>query len=84
VAYGLGLDASASVLAAAAFDDAALTRAGVGVSTTLYWGPERFAPRLVAFGLLVHATDGTARNEPVLSLITALNLSTLIDVAGGR
>ncbi len=82
--YGLGLDASASLTAAAAFDDATITRAGVGFSGTLFWGPPELAPRLLSGGVMLHAATGTNRRKPTASLIAALNLSTLIDVVGGR
>jgi hypothetical protein len=82
--YGLGLDASASLTSALAFEDAALTRAGLGFSGTVFWGPPELAPRLLSAGVMLHLASGTHRSKPAASLIAALNLSTLFDLAGGR
>ncbi|MBN1655862.1 MAG: hypothetical protein JXA30_19000 [Deltaproteobacteria bacterium] len=83
--YGVGIDASLSLTAASTLleDDALLTRAGLGLSAALVWGPEAFAPRLVSIGGMLHAATGTD-DEPLASLYFALNLATLIDMAGGR
>jgi len=84
--YGVGIDASLSLTAACTLleNDALLTRAGLGLSAALVWGPEAFAPRLVSIGGMLHATGGLGDDEPVASLFFGLNLSTLIDLAGGR
>lgn len=82
---GLGLDLSASLTSAIGVRDAELTRAGLGVSAMLNWGPERTAPRLVGIGVMLHAATGTdPGREPTASLVAGLNLSTLYDLAGGR
>lgn len=82
---GLGVDVSASLTSAIGLRDAELSRAGLGLSGMLTWGPERTAPRLVGIGLMLHAATGTdPGREPTASLVAGLNLSTLYDLAGGR
>lgn len=83
--YGFGVDASLSLTAASTLleEDPLLTRAGLSLSLALVWGPEMYAPRLFSFGGMLHATTGTD-DEPLASLYLGLNLSTLLDMAGGR
>ena len=82
--HGLGLDGALSLTAGAAFDDASITRAGVGFSTSIYWGPDPIAPRLLSIGVMLHAATGTHENKPTVSMFAGINLSTLLDAAGGR
>jgi hypothetical protein len=84
--YGLGVDASLSLTAASTIttrDPGKLTRAGLGFSAALTWGPDPYVPRLISFGGMLHAATG-AGSQPWGSLYFGLNLSTLIDLAGGR
>ncbi|HEX7481775.1 MAG TPA: hypothetical protein VF331_28470, partial [Polyangiales bacterium] len=81
---GLGLDASGSVTVAAALDHGQLSRAGLGLSGSAYFGPERYAPRLLSVGVMLHAASGSHPDKPLASLFLALDLSTLYDLAGGR
>jgi hypothetical protein len=81
---GLGLDVSGSLTAAVSFDQGALSRAGLGLSTAVFWGPEAFAPRLLEVGAMLHAATGTHPDAPIGSVYVGLNLSTLVDLAGGR
>ena len=83
--FGVGLDLSASVTGAIALHDRELSRAGLGLSAMVNWGPERSAPRLIGIGLMLHAATSTNPKErPDASLVAGLNLSTLYDLAGGR
>jgi hypothetical protein len=81
---GAGLDLGASVTSAIGLDGE-LSRAGLGVSAMVTWGPERIAPRLIGMGLMLHAATGTdPEQEPDATFVASLNLSTLVDMAGGR
>jgi hypothetical protein len=82
--WGFGLDATVSLASAVSFEHAQVTRAGVGFTLGAGWGPLSVAPRLLSVGLMVHATAGTADDEPWFSPYLALDLSTLVDLAGGR
>lgn len=82
--YGFGLDASISLSSAIAFDPSQVSRTGLMASTALVWGPEQLAPRLLSFGVALHAATGTHKDSPFGSVYGALNLSSLIDMAGGR
>ena len=82
--HGLGLDASASFTSALSIDGTQLTRAGLGLSVSVFWGPDTVAPRLVSAGVMLHAAGGSHRDRPVASVIASLNLSTLYDLTGGR
>jgi hypothetical protein len=82
--YGLGLDATVSLASAVSFEHAQVTRAGVGLTLGAGWGPLSVAPRLVTLGVMVHLSTGTGENEPWFSPYAALDLSTLVDLAGGR
>lgn len=82
--YGFGLDGALSLTAAANFDDAALSRAGAGLSLSLGWGPLGQAPRLLSAGGMLHGATGTGNSNPLASVFVALDLSTLVDLAGGR
>lgn len=82
--YGFGLDASIALSTAITFDPSQISRSGLMASTALVWGPERIAPRLLSFGVAFHAATGTHEDKPFGSVYTALNLSSLVDLAGGR
>jgi len=82
--YGFGLDASISLSSAITFDPSQVTRTGLMASTALVWGPEQLAPRLLSFGVALHAATGTHKDSPFGSVYGAINLSSLIDMAGGR
>lgn len=82
--YGFGLDASVSLSSAITFDPSQVSRTGLMASTALVWGPEQLAPRLLSFGVALHAATGTHKDAPFGSVYGALNLSSLIDMAGGR
>lgn len=82
--YGLGLDGSISLATAVTFDPSQVSRAGLMASTALVWGPETLAPRLLSFGVALHAATGTHEDSPYGSVYLGLNLSSLLDVAGGR
>ncbi len=82
--YGFGLDASLSLTAASTFSDAYLSRAGLGLSAAVGWGPKRYAPRLISAGVMLHLATGTGDDLPWGSIFGAVNLSTLVDLAGGR
>ena len=83
IPYGFRAEAAVNATAAVAFDDAALTRAGAGVSLSMSWGPEAL-PRLLTVGAMLHFAGGTRDDEPWVSPYAALNLSSLVDLAGGR
>jgi len=82
--HGFGIDASASLTVAASIDGPEISRAGLGLSGALYWGPEAQAPALLSIGVMLHAAAATHSDPPIASLYTALNVSTLLDLAGGR
>lgn len=84
LAYGFGVDLSASLTIGALVDGSAISRAGAGLSGGLYWGPPERAPRLLSVGMMLHAATGNHGDTPTASLYTGLNLSTLLDLAGGR
>jgi hypothetical protein len=84
--YGFGLDGSLSLTAASTFDNAYLSRAGLGLSVAINWGPQPYAPRLLSAGVMLHLATGsdTGDDLPWNSIYGAVNLSTLVDLAGGR
>lgn len=82
--YGFGLDGSISLASAVTFDPSQVNRTGLMASTSLVWGPERIAPRLLSFGVGLHAATGTHEDNPWGSVFAGLNLSSLFDLAGGR
>lgn len=81
---GLGLDASGSLTVATALDHGALSRAGVGLSLAAYFGPERYAPRLLSLGVMLHAAGGSHPDKPLASVFLGLDVATLYDLVGGR
>ncbi len=81
--FGFRAEAAVNLTAGVTFDDAALTRAGVGVSLSVGWGP-RALPRIVSVGAMLHLADGTRDDEPLVSPYAALNLGALVDLVGGR
>jgi len=83
IPYGFRAEAAISLTAGATFDDAALTRAGVGASLSMAWGPT-VLPRLLSVGVMLHLADGTRDDEPWVSPYAALNLNALVDRLGGR
>lgn len=84
LAHGFGLEAALPLTIGALVDGSAITRAGLGLSGTLFWGPPDRAPRLLSVGVMLHAAAAGHPNPPAASLVTGLNLSTLLDLLGGR
>ncbi|MGF1468150.1 MAG: hypothetical protein ACFCGT_18680 [Sandaracinaceae bacterium] len=79
------LDVSGNAVLAGAFDPEALSRVGVSLSASLALGIPEVLPRIVDVGVMVHGAARThPTNNPVVSGYVALNLSSLIDLAGGR
>jgi hypothetical protein len=64
---------------------AQLSRLGAALMATLEFGIPEILPRLLSFGAMVHGAAETHSVEnPVASLFIGLNLSSLVDLAGGR
>jgi hypothetical protein len=82
--YGFGVDVALDLTASVTFDSADISRAGAGVALAAVWGPLRYAPRVIALGLMIHIATETAPQSPVVSPYVGLNLATLLDLAGGR
>ncbi len=82
--YGFGLDGSISLSSAITFDPSQISRTGLMASAALWWGPDAIAPRLLSFGVALHAATGTHDDAPFGSVYAGLNLSSLLDLAGGR
>jgi hypothetical protein len=82
--YGFGLDASISLSTAITFDPSEVSRSGLMASTAIVWGPEHIAPRLLSFGVALHGATGTHNDNPFGSVYAAINVSSLVDLAGGR
>ncbi|MBL8600947.1 MAG: hypothetical protein JNK72_03390 [Myxococcales bacterium] len=83
IGYGFSAQAALSATVGVTFDDAAVTRAGAGLSLAMSWGPE-VAPRLVSVGAMLHLATGTRDDEPWVSPYLGINLSTLVELVGGR
>lgn len=67
--------------------DAELSRVGVSLSWALTFGVPDYVPRLFSIGGMLHGAAETHPGpglNPIVSFYLALNLSTLVDLAGGR
>lgn len=90
----LALEISANVTMAASFPqggivypDAYLSRVGASLSWALSIGIPEYLPRILSVGGMLHGAATTHRNpgdNPIVSFYVGLNLSTLVDLAGGR
>ncbi len=81
----LGFEFAAPLTFATTFEPSAISRAGVALSALMELGVPEIAPRLLGVGTMLHASGGNHPDgEPLLSFVVALNLSTLVDLAGGR
>ncbi len=94
----VSFDVAVNVMLAAAFPgttlsetgvavdyDARLSRVGVSLSWALTFGVPDYVPRLLSVGGMLHgAADTHPAQDPIVSFYVALNLASLIDLAGGR
>lgn len=83
----LSFDIAASFVGAGAFNTGEFSRLGLGFSAALELGVPEILPRIISVGAMAHLAAQTASNpmdNVYLSGYAALNLSTLIDLLGGR
>lgn len=96
----VSFDVGGNLVAAAAFPydttnatgggvhyDAELSRLGVSLSWAVTFGVPDYLPRFLSIGGMLHGaaeTHPAPGLNPIVSFYVALNLSTLIDLAGGR
>lgn len=86
----LGIEVAGHLTMAAAFDPAGVSRTGAALSASLELGIPRYVPRLLSVGVMLHGAfdslpeEAGEDNNPIFSVYLGLDLSTLIDLAGGR
>ncbi len=81
----LSFDVAANLVMAASFEPAELSRVGVSLSWALTFGVPDYLPRLLSVGGMLHGAAQTSTiDNPIVSFYIGLNLSALIDLAGGR
>lgn len=89
----VALEIAANLTIAAAFPNqhglaanVEVSRLGASLSWALALGVPEYLPRILSVGGMLHGTADThfAYGKPILSFYVALNLSTLVDLAGGR
>ena len=86
----LALEIGANVTMAAAFPqgsalEAEVSRLGASLSWALSIGIPEYLPRILSVGGMLHgAAETHTIDNPIVSFYVALNLSTLVDLAGGR
>ncbi|MFK7987949.1 MAG: hypothetical protein AB8I08_18160 [Sandaracinaceae bacterium] len=81
----LTLEVTGALTMGAAFDPAEISRLGVALTWALSIGVPEYLPRILSVGGMLHGAAETSSIEnPVVSFFVGLNLSTLVDLAGGR
>lgn len=84
----LAVELSGNLVFAGAFDPAGVARTGGALSASVQLGIPNVVPRLLSFGIMLHGAfeslPGGRENNPIWGLFVGLDLSTLIDLAGGR
>jgi len=69
---------------AASFDPAELSRVGGALTWALQLGIPEHLPRLLSIGGMLHgAAETSTIDNPLVSFFVGLNLSSLVDLAGG-
>lgn len=81
----LALEVAGNLMIAMSLDSADISRAGASLSAALQFGIPRYAPRLLSVGIMLHGAAKThPTDNPLFSVYISLDLSTLVDLAGGR
>lgn len=86
----LALEVAGDLTFGAAFDPVGVSRAGAALSIALQLGVPKWVPRLLSVGMMIHGAweslpeEGDEDNNPIVSGYIGLDLSTLVDLAGGR
>jgi len=81
----LAVDMAAALVTAGGFSPDEINRTGLGLWMALEGGIPNWAPRLLTAGAMLHVAPNTySTGEPRVSFFVGLNLSSLVDLAGGR
>lgn len=81
----LALEVAGNLTIGMSLDEVDISRAGVSLSAALQLGIPRYVPRLLSVGVMLHGAAQTHPSDnPIFSVYLSLDLSTLIDLAGGR
>lgn len=86
----LALEIAGDLTFSAAFDPAGISRTGAALAIALQLGVPKWVPRLLSVGVMIHGAweslpeEEGEDNNPIVSGYIGLDLSTLIDLAGGR
>ncbi len=81
----LALEIAGNLMIAMSLDTADVSRAGASLSAAIQLGIPRYVPRLLSVGIMLHgAAETHPTDNPIFSVYISLDLSTLVDLAGGR
>lgn len=81
----VSIEVSGMLTMAASFDPAELSRVGGALTWALQLGIPEHLPRLLSIGGMLHgAAETSTIDNPLVSFFVGLNLSSLVDLAGGR
>ncbi|HJL33623.1 MAG TPA: hypothetical protein RMI62_31325, partial [Polyangiaceae bacterium LLY-WYZ-15_(1-7)] len=80
---GFVFEASIPVTAAISWEDGGGSRVGPALMLAMNWGWPEVAPRLLTFAFLINTPWPNDQDE-IWSFFAGVNLSSLIDLLGGR
>ncbi|MEM9075041.1 MAG: hypothetical protein AAGE52_41475, partial [Myxococcota bacterium] len=81
--HGFLFELAVPITAAIAWEDGGGSRVGAGIMAAMNWGIPDIAPRLLTVGFLIHPPWPHPDDE-VWSFFFGLNVTSLIDLLGGR
>lgn len=80
---GFMFEVSVPITSAIAWEDGGASRVSPALMVAMNWGVPEIAPRLFTFGFLVHA-PWPHPDDTVWSFFGGINLTSLVDLLGGR
>lgn len=82
------IEVAGNLVFAGAFEPAGIARTGASLSASVQLGIPNVVPRLLSFGIMLNGAfeslPGGRENNPIWGFFVGLDLSTLVDLAGGR